>query len=215
MIYDSNDVSFLFLPEKKISVMRFSELITAKGRHIRERGMKPSNSYKKNKLYLANNLLIVMASLFIFAVIPGNITLAINIDSPFIFLICIPLLELFPIVACAVAVRNRIIISGCQRYSAECVGYLHMLATGGKGANIISTPLYRLDTETGTSFVYCSFRNFTIGFPSIGQIVNLYVGVKGPEECYDRQGNAGLIISFVVLGLSLLINAVVLLIKFL
>ena len=215
MIYDNNDVSILFLPEKKIGLFRFSELINGKAESIRRSGMRPTNSaYKRRKLSPSETMILIFIIVFYFVIIPGALLAGDYIESPIVFFLLTPIFIAFPIVACILAFLNQRKILKYQRYSAICIGYLHKLR-GGRSASTFSAPLYRLETVNGPLFVYCSFSQFAIGFPEIGQSRVLYISDKGPEECYDNNGKSGIIISFITLGISILFNLIVLIMKIL
>lgn len=216
MIYDNNDASIIFLPEKRLTDIKYINLVINKVESIKRSGMHPTNSsYKRRTMSGSERWIFIFCLVIYFVIIPGALYAAEFIESPIIYFLLTPIFIAFPIVACILAFLNNKKIRKYQKYSAVCVGYLHWSFTGNRSIFVRSTPLYRLETVNGPLFVYCSFTRFHIGFPEIGQSRILYISDKGPEECYDNNGKGGIIISFVTLGISILFNLIVLIMKIL
>lgn len=214
MIYDSNDMSILFLPDKKINYWQYRNMINQKlGTINRNGGDLTSLLNKKHERDKYSEWAAAMLGLFCCVSIPANIVAAALVKSVAIYLLLIPLLLLIPIASCICTGINTAQISKMKKYNVVCIGYLHRGYTVRGTANVASSPLYRLETANGPMFVHCVLGTLYRKFPNIGQVVSLYISDEGPNECYADNQKVLLIVSLICLGVNILFIFIMILVK--
>lgn len=218
MIYNNNEAYLVFLPEKRLDFFKYKELTNDKKNSILQRGMRLAHyknlSWSDPETRMGNIMFLFTLVFILFE------ALAIEfVENPLLFMMLSLIFIVYLVVACIIEIAHTVKISKCRTYDAVCIGYLHgygfnLLHIVGIGTRLIhSTPLFRLDTANGPLYVYSRLKKFTLDFPEINQTVPLYISDKGPEVCYDNKNLSGIIIFSVLLGISIILNFIVMLVK--
>ena len=213
MIYDSNDLSTLFLPEKGITLSQYRELLAQKRRAVAGNGDRWANSdYSSRRWGKKDTKSLIFFILNYFIGAPANILALAFIKNAWIFLLLTPILLVISIISFIFACSETAAISRLPQYNAVCIGYLHRGAYG-RTARVISAPLYRLETVNGPIFVHCELTDLRGNFPEIGQTKPLYIGKNGPKDCYDHNQKTFVIFTGIILGVNLLFLIIAFLVK--